>query len=84
MAIAHQVPPRELSLPADLRQEIDTRASALRLSFEQTIVLLLRLGLVEQTRRESEVDKLLDDLQNATPSEFQKAADRLGEAVFGK
>lgn len=74
-----------LRLPADLSQQINTRAKELDFSLNRTIVQLLRSGLESEQNKKRLLEERLRLYREATDQkEIQRLGDELGAMIFGK
>lgn len=74
-----------MTLSAEILDQVSAKARALRLSFDETVTALLRLGLKAQERREHDLDLLVDRLHSTgDPETKQRLGNELGSMIFGK
>lgn len=72
-------------LPADLSQQINTRAKELDFSLNRTILQLLRSGLEHEKNKKGLLEEKLRLYREATDQkEIQRLGDELGAMIFGK
>ena len=72
-------------LPADLSQEINSRAKELDFSLNRTIVQLLRSGFENEQNKKKLLEEKLRLYREATDQvEIQRLGDELGAMIFGK
>ena len=86
MASSARLAPREIKfvITPEFYDQLVSKSVALGLSFDQSTLMLLRLGLAEQNRKEEEIKSLVESMHAQTGPDRSQTFDRLGEAVFGK
>lgn len=52
-----------MTIPSALHQQIVEKAQQMNMGFDETVTTLLRIGLETQTRREAELEGLVEDFE---------------------
>jgi hypothetical protein len=76
-----------MTIPSALHQQIVEKAQQMNMGFDETVTTLLRIGLETQTRREAELEGLVEDFRSGAdmdPEKKHRLGDELGGAIFGR